>query len=232
MVIRSRVWFFIGLVCLAAIALLLGGCTLETVLPVCDPAAISLVPDYPNYRTIPDDLSPPTFEWGYYLEEGGELGCSPDFQHIRFGFRTFDESGATILTVLDEADLRGDSRSWTTSVELEPASHYFWEMTWSGAEAEPVNSRRVAFNTGPVCTGMSCCPPSSCRCRTEQRSRKTSSYPGSSRAASSPNPCRSISAPAPPLPEPARRPFFTPTPSTAGMAGKPAGNITGGSLPR
>lgn len=137
----------------------LAGCSLGDDLPVCDLATIIVGSNYPNYRNTPADLAPPSFSWSFFLEEGGEAECHPAFQHIRFGLRSFDETGIEILTELEGSDLLGFSREWTATTALTAGTAYFWELTWYGEGGADPHSQRWGFNSGPTCERTELLPP-------------------------------------------------------------------------
>jgi hypothetical protein len=127
-----RIW--IGLSILAAI---LAAC--EFPARDCDPGAMPAPVNLsPSNGAVIDRLTP-SLTWQYWGD------CDPE----AFALRLYDEnSGTTWSGAADGATWR-----WTPPVDLQPASHYWWDVTpVSGSTLGAISSG--SFRTGPLCSGM------------------------------------------------------------------------------
>jgi len=99
------------------------------------PAPVNLSPD--NGAVI-DSLTP-SLTWQYWGD------CDPD----AFAMRLYDENTGTTWS----GEVDGATWRWTSPVALEPASHYWWDVTpYSGSTGGAISSG--SFRTGPLCSGM------------------------------------------------------------------------------
>ncbi|GEM_PF-2106675 len=136
----------------------IASCNLGESLPTCDPDIIHASGITPNYRQPVLDLTHWSIQWWYYIEisetTSTDIDCEPEAQHIRIGLRTFDEAGNIVLTPLLEEDLPGYARAYVPDLILEPATHYYYEISWGEG-----HSIVTPFNTGPICDRTTLLPP-------------------------------------------------------------------------